>query len=457
MSNLPSLARQKRDVSVNVLVSAFESETASVFVRTTPASEHLVLYVIVSMMVLALVLMGVTKLDRIVSGTGRIISSEGSLYIQPLDKAIIRSIKVKVGDVVKKGQVLAALDPTFAGADLAQLQEKMASTRAQVARLEAEHADKTYSAVGGDRYELLQQASFQQRQSEFRSSLADFDARIHSDEAKIVSLQADVGTYRQRLKVASDIEGMNAKLERDGWGSRLKTLTATDARVEVARLLSESQNQIKANAQSLQALQAQRSVYIEKFHAETTSDLVTARDALVKIQEDLKKAQKVNQLISLEAPADAIVLKVANASVGSVVGPTADNSQGALFTLVPLDDKLEAEVRIDAKDIGFLEVGDTVQVKLDAYSYIRHGTAQGVIETISEGSFTQGENENQVRSPYFKARVALTDVHLHDVPRSFRLIPGMTVVADVMIGKRTILSYLVDGALRTGSEAMREP
>jgi HlyD family type I secretion membrane fusion protein len=333
----------------------------------------------------------------------------------------------------------------------------MASTRAQVARLEAEHADKTYSAVGGDRYELLQQASFQQRQSEFRSSLADFDARIHSDEAKIVSLQADVGTYRQRLKVASDIEGMNAKLERDGWGSRLKTLTATDARVEVARLLSESQNQIKANAQSLQALQAQRSVYIEKFHAETTSDLVTARDALVKIQEDLKKAQKVNQLISLEAPADAIVLKVANASVGSVVGPTADNSQGALFTLVPLDDKLEAEVRIDAKDIGFLEVGDTVQVKLDAYSYIRHGTAQGVIETISEGSFTQGENENQVRSPYFKARVALTDVHLHDVPRSFRLIPGMTVVADVMIGKRTILSYLVDGALRTGSEAMREP
>ncbi len=457
MSNLPSLARQRRDVSVNVLVSAFESETASVFAQTAPASEHLVLYVLVGMMLLALGLISVTKLDRIVNGSGRIVSAEGSLYVQPLDKAIIRTIKVKVGDVVKKGQVLATLDPTFAGADLAQLQEKMQSTKAQVARLDAEHADQPYTPANGDRYELLQQAISQQRESEFRSSLADFDARIHSAEAKGGLLEADVGTYRQRLKVASDIENMNSKLERDGWGSRLKTLTATDTRVEISRLLSESTNEIKENTQSLHALQAQRSVYIEKWHADITAQLVKARDELVKDQEDLKKAQKVNQLVTLEAPGDAIVLKIANASVGSVVGPTGDNGQGALFTLVPLGDKLEAEVKIDAKDIGFIKVGDTVQVKLDAYSYIRHGTAKGVIETISEGSFTEGDNDSQVRSPYFKARIALTDVHLHDVPTSFRLIPGMTLVADVMIGKRTILSYLVDGVLRTGSEAMREP
>jgi HlyD family type I secretion membrane fusion protein len=454
---LPSLARQKRDVSVGVLVSAFESETASVFVRTTPASEHLVLYVLVGMLVLALGLMSITKLDRIVSGGGRIISSEGSLYVQPLDKAIVRDIKVRVGDVVKKGQVLATLDPTFAGADLAQLQEKAASTAAQAARLEAEYNNRPYAAApGDDRHALIQAALYQQRQSEYKASLADFDARIHSTEAKVQRLRKDVANYGSRLKVASDIEKMHATLERDGWGSKLKTLNATDTRVEITRLMAESENEIAETQQQLQAVQAQRAVYVDKRRSEIASDLVTARNTLSQVQEDLKKAQKVNQLVTLEAPADAIVLKVGDASVGTVVGPAGDANRGALFTLVPLGDKLEAEVKVDAKDIGFIQVGDPVEVKLDAYAYLRHGTARGVIETISEGSFTDNESAES-RSPYFKVRIAFTDVHLHDVPSSFRLIPGMTLVADVKIGKRTILSYLVEGALRTGSEAMREP
>lgn len=457
MSNLPSLARPRREVSVGALVSAFESETASVFVRTTPVSEHLVLYVLVGMLVLGLGLISITKLDRIVTGTGRIISSEGSLYVQPLDKAIVRDIKVRVGDVVKKGQVLATLDPTFAGADLAQLQEKMASTQALAARLEAEYNNKPYVAdPSDDRHAIIQASLYQQRQSEVKASLADFDARIHGSEAKIERLKKDVANYGHRLQVASDIEKMHATLERDGWGSKLKTLNATDTRVEITRLMSESQNEIAETQEELRAVQAQRAVYVDKRRSDIATDLVTARNTLSQVQEDLKKAQKVNQLVTLESPADAIVLKVGDASVGTVVGPAGDATRGALFTLVPLGDTLEAEVKIEAKDIGFIQVGDPVEVKLDAYAFLRHGTAKGVIETISEGSFTDGENSDN-RSPYFKARIAFTDVHLRDVPTSFRLIPGMTLVGDVNIGKRTILSYLVEGALRTGSEAMREP
>jgi multidrug efflux pump subunit AcrA (membrane-fusion protein) len=127
-----------------------------------------------------------------------------------------------------------------------------------------------------------------------------------------------------------------------------------------------------------------------------------------------------------------------------------------LFTLVPLEGALEADVRIAADDLGFIKVGDPVQIKLDAYRYMRHGTAKGVIKTISEGSFTTDDNNVPV-PPYFKVRVAIQEVHLRDVPKDFRLIPGMTLVGDIMVGKRTILSYLVEGALRTGSEAMREP
>ena len=74
----------------------------------------------------------------------------------------------------------------------------------------------------------------------------------------------------------------------------------------------------------------------------------------------------------------------------------------------------------------------------------------------SEGSFTTDDN-NQPVAPYFKVRVAIKEVHLRNVPADFRLIPGMTLTGDVLVGRRTILSYLVEGGLRTGSEAMREP
>jgi len=97
-----------------------------------------------------------------------------------------------------------------------------------------------------------------------------------------------------------------------------------------------------------------------------------------------------------------------------------------------------------------------VQLKLDAYRFLQHGTAKGVVKTISEGSFTTDDNNVPV-DPYFKVRVAIKDAHLRHVPKDFRLIPGMTLAGDIMVGRRTILSYLVEGGLRTGSEAMREP
>src|SRR5665213_3160095 len=124
--------------AIGTLVSAFESETFAVFARTTPKSEHLVLYVLAVMFVVAVVLVSVVHLDRVVSGAGRVEPVGGAIYVSPLDKAIVREIRVRVGDVVKKGQVLATLDPTFAQADLVQLQQHFASAEAIVAREQAE-------------------------------------------------------------------------------------------------------------------------------------------------------------------------------------------------------------------------------------------------------------------------------------------------------------------------------
>ena len=458
LSLLPRRANalQRADDAVVGPVSVFESETLSVFHETTPYSEHAILHGVALMIFVVLGLASVVKLDRVVSAPGRVVPTAGSLFVQPLDRSIIREIKVSAGDLVKKGQILATLDPTFAAADLAQFQQKVARSRALVARLEAERAGSAFDAgANPDRNTQSQALIWQQRQREFQQGIADFDARIRSTEAKIALAKDDVANYEKRRGLADKIETMDLTLEQHGSGSKLNTFLSTSNRIDFDRLLAESQGQLNQSLHDIDALEAQRQVFIVKWQEDIGNQLVVARGDLDEANQGLSKAERVSQLINLTAPEDSVVLQIGKASVGSVVDASGSDAQ-PLFTLVPIDGALEADVEIDTSDIGFIKVGDPAEIKLDAYPYMRHGTAHGEIKTISEGSFVQGENQ-EVRSPYFKARVVMDDVHLRDVPASFRLIPGMTLAADIMIGKRSIMSYLVDGALRTGSEAMREP
>jgi hemolysin D len=452
MPQLPSLIRRPAKEAFAGPISAFESETQSVMQRALPHNAHAVLHVIAGMIVVALVVMSVVKLDRVVTSTGKIVTTEGSLFVQPLDRAIIRDIDVTMGDVVTKGQVLAHLDPTFAAADLTRITEKMQSAEALVERLTAERAGKPYAPTGGNPAQMLQASLWRQRQAEYQQNLNDFDARISSAKTTLASAQHDAVVYSERLGHATTIEKMRTTLEEHGYGSKLNTVLATDTRTDMGRLQAAAQAAAQESKHTLEALTAQRGVFVEKWQDDIATGLVTGQNDLNQTRGDMAKAQKVHDLITLVAPEDAIVLKIAQASAGSVV---ADNPE-PLFTLVPLRGALEAEVEIDSKDIGFIQPGDPVQLKLEAYPFMRHGTMKGKIKTISEGSFNIGINQ-QTRTPYFKARIEITDTKLNNVPQSFRLVPGMTLAGDVKVGRRTMLSYLVEGGLRTGSEAMREP
>lgn len=456
-NNLP--ARRQDIVRLDEIVSAFESETADMIQRTSPKSERITFYILCLMLVVAVGLAAVVKLDRVVTGGGVLVSSGGSLYVSPLNAGVVREVKVKVGDVVKKGQVLATLDPTLTQADVTQLQQKLDSDAATIARLEAEQNGTVYVPDAKNSFSEVQASLWRQRKAEYASSLASFDAQIANSEAVVAQYQRDAVQYKKRMALASDVQDMYEPLVRKGYVSRQQYNSATDSKEEISRLFSVAENQIAAQRQAVAAVKAQRAAYLQKWRSDAGTQLVAVRDAYNATKENLEKANKLLELATITSPADAIVLKIGKISTGSIAQSTTmfsdASTAGALFTLVPVDVPLEAEVNVPAQDVGFIRRGDKVNIKIDAYLFIRHGTASGLVKTISEGSFTVNEN-NQPVSPYFKVRIAIKEANLHDVPADFRLIPGMTVSGDVLVGSRTILSYLLEGALRTGSEAMRE-
>ena len=459
MRSFRSAPKPPSDAAPDRVVRLFQSETAEILEAPEPVGIRATTYIAVALVVALVVLAAITRLDRVIESTGgEIVTMQPTEVLQSLDSALIKTINVRVGDRVKAGDVLATLDPTFASADVDALRLQVANHDAQIARSEAELAGRAYtpppaSDAAAARYGELQQGLFAQRKAQRDEQMRAYNSQIAQYQATVAKLNNNQSRYADRMTLAKEVEQMRATLAAAQVGSRLNLLAATDQKTELLRNLEFNHNSLVETEHQLQATIATRDAFAQKWLAEASQELVTARNQRDTARQQLEKAQRKKDLVRLAASEDSVVLRMAKLSVGSVL-----KDAEPLMYLAPLSSPVEAEVWIAPRDIGFIRPGDPVKVKLDAFDFVEHGMIKGTISWISEGAFMIDERTGQPTSePYYKARIALTDTSLRNVPNGFRLIPGMTLTADVHVGTRSILMYMVSGAVRHLSEAMREP
>jgi len=446
----------RRNSSPDALIRIFQSESAEVEEDPEPAQTRLTLYTLAGLFIALVAVTVFMQMNRVVtSNAGLIVTTEPTIVLQALDPSIIKSLEAQEGERVKSGQLLATLDPTFAAADVSAATAQIASLEAEIARTEAELAHRDFNPPVGTTpegaYMALQRAYFVERKAQFNAQLLAYNEQIAQNNATIRKLKDDLAHYEDRVKISQEIENMRASLAASQYGSRLNLLAATDQRLEMLRTQDFDRNGLSESEHQLASTIANRDAFVEQWNGQVSQELVTARNGLDTAQQQLTKAAKHKDLVRLEAPEDAVVLKLAKLSVGSVL-----KEADPFITLAPLRSPVEAEVHISAREIGFVRPGDSATIKLDPFNFVEHGTASGAVRWISEGAFTQDDNGNTV-DPYYKARVALTKVQLTGVPDSFRLVPGMTLTADINIGSRSVFSYIVRGLIRGVNEAMREP
>ena len=446
---------------VGEVIGAFESDTVAVFVRTAPVNEHITLYVFSALLVTAIVFTVFVSLDRVVtSQEGWVIPNAGAIYLSPYDMGVVKALHVKVGDVVKKGQSLATLDPIFTQADLDQLREHLNSDVAQIAREKSELAHRPYVYDPQDRFQAIQGDLWKQRQGEFKSTVDNYQGQIKSVEAQLAQARSDVEKYTARFKIANDVNNIYIPMVNKGYASSLQLLQATDAATEINRLLNDAISQVTQYTESAEALKAQLAAYIKTWDATTSTQLVADENDRELTQDNLVKAQKMRDLTSLDAPEDGIVTQIGQVSKGSVQsgvsGASASLQQPPLITLMPTNAPLYVELDISTQDVGFIRKGDPATLKVDAFPYIRFGTVRAKVTSISESSYTTDIN-GTAEQPFFKVRVTVTGYQLRNVPKDYRLVPGMSLSGDILVGERTLWSYITEGAMRTALESMREP
>jgi HlyD family secretion protein len=465
--NLPAVIRRfvaRPGKGVDPTALEFQPDAAMIEERPMPWVARSVVYVVTALIVTGALWATLSNVDRVVTARGKLITLDPLIVVQPLETAVIRTINVGVGDVVKKGAVLATLDPTFTESQEVASRERLDSMREEERRVEAEIYDLPYPPPDENspdpKYLKLQEAIYSHRQAEYNASVASSDADIARYQAALVTNRSDQAGFQERLKVIGEVEAMRQELLTLKAGSRLSLLQTTMDRLSLHDQLDEKINQEKELEQQLASANEQKEKYINNWVREGGEQLIKVQQDIATATQELASAERRQSLVVLRAPEDGVVLELGQRSIGSVA-----KEAEPLITLVPQNNTIEAEVDVDSADVARLRVGDPVRVKLDALPFQRHGTLAGTVRVLTENSF-QPDKQSGAATPkpdpdgqasFFRARIKLGPLDLQDVPKDFRLIPGMTTTAEINIGKRTIASYLLDPIVRLFDESLREP
>jgi hemolysin D len=386
----------------------------------------------------------------VVTAGGRLAADAPPLVLQPMERSIIRELRVKPGDAVKRGQVLAVLDPTFSAADRASLATQQHTLQAQLRRLEAE-ATGAPLPPATDRDMQLQAMLHAQRRSLHAARLRTLEEEIGGHDAALRALSAGDAVRAEQVAIAREVEALRERLFAGQIGSRLNWLAARAQRLQAEQDQQQARDRGEEMRHGLRAKQSERQGLLDDWQRALLEETVRLRAEASRVDEALAKALRLEALTVLTAPQDGIVLEVARRSAGSVL-----REAEPLVTLVPADVPLIAEIALRSADVGHARPGDAVVLKVDAFPYQRHGVLRGRLRAVGQDSSPPGGAPGEVGlgGAMHRAQVTLDPAGL---PDGARLTPGMTVTAEIKVGTRSVLAYFLAPLLRGFEESIREP
>lgn len=425
------------------------------------------LYVLVMLLASAIAWCLVTKVDIVVTADATIATDGQLMVVQPFELSIVRSIDVKVGDVVTAGQTLVTLDPTLVGADTAEAQSKLSAGQATMLRSDAELAGAVYSPDDSRSPSArVQQAVFEERQAEVQARKELTDRKIRDLQIQLDAKRAQEPALRQQYEFLKSAVEVYLKLRQTGDSSVLRQLEAQRAAAEMEGKIADNVGEQRSLEQQIKTAQAEYEDFISKRRRELIEDYVKTMVTTDEAASTIAKANMRRDLVQLRAPGDGVVLSVAQRAIGSVIRPAE-----TIVKLVPRNSKLLAELQVETRDIGRIQIGDPVNLKLETLPYAKHGYLTGKLIVIAPDSVENDEklqaevngtstprtgNDNKKPPTYFGAKMSIEKMLLRNLPDGFVLRPGMKATADIKVGERAVLDYILDPLTRALTESFRE-
>lgn len=344
------------------------------------------------------------------TGSGRVIPISREQVIQSLEGGIVADLRVREGDIVEQGQVLAQLDPTQTESNVGESAARYRAALASVARLEAEVNDTplTFPEELDDYSALTAMESllYTTRRNGLEQSLAGI-----RDSLQLVQEELSLTQRLMQAGAASNVEVLRLRRQE----IELQ-LSATDIRSEYLILAREELSKAKAEVEALSSVIRGRSDTLSR--------------------------------LTLLSPVRGVVKDIEVTTTGGVIPPN-----GRLMVIVPLDDQLRIEARIAPRDIAFIHPGQPAKVKITAYDYTTYGGLDGEVVLISPDTI---QDETQPEVFYYRVFILTdSDALVNAAGTRFPIVPGMIATVDIRTGNKTIFDYLIK-PINHAREALRE-
>lgn len=417
-----------------------------------------VLWCLLALLVFLVVWASVGRLDIVAVAEGKLVPQDYLKIVQPSEAGIVSAILVREGQTVQKDQVLMRMDALSTEADLNALGTERWRKRLALRRLDAELAGQPLRIASDDPPSLAQEAMAQQQanQAALASALAEERSRMLKARQELAAAQQQSQRLQAVMPHYRAQETAYAQLADQGFTGQLMVSDKRRERIEKEQEFATQQHVIaSARAsidQSVKKLEQIEAEHRQRLHTERAETL----SQLDRLEADWQKQQHRHALMELRAPHEGIVKELATHTVGTVVQPGT-----VLATLVPQQGPLKVEVWVSNDDIGFVRPGQPVKLKLAAYPFQKYGMAHGELQWINADAQTDEPSratapDSALPPPRYKATVVLKKAALVRDGKRYELTAGMQTQAEILLGQRTVMQYLLSPVQRAWHEAGRE-
>jgi HlyD family secretion protein len=421
-----------------------------------------VLYALLGL-VAALGWAALAKLDIVATAEGKLVPAGYLKIVQPSEQGVIKEIFVREGEAVREGQVLMRMDTALLAADGRALAAEYHTKRLALRRIEAQLAARPLARDAEDPPGL-----FAQTEAQYAANVAAYQNALAQEMSTLDRAHQDLAAAKEvRAKLLAVLphyreqEQAFEKLSKDGFAGRLMYTDKQRERIEKEQDLKTQEFTIAAAKATIVQSEKRLAQISADYRRSLQAERAEAAPQAERLRQELAKQRHRQELLELRAPQSGTVKDLATHTPGTVVAPGT-----ILMTIVPQGEQLRAEVWVSNDDIGFVRARQPAKIKLAAFTFQKYGMLEGAVAQVSADA-TESPTPNTrsgglagrdrpAGALAFRTLIDLKDQQLESDGHRYTLAPGMQVVAEIHLGDRTVLEYLLSPVQKAFHEAGRE-
>lgn len=429
-------------------IDYFTDIRTSIMVQS-PRGGRTILWATMLLFAILIVWASVSKVDQVTRGHGKVIPASQIQVVQNLEGGILAELHVKVGDTVKKDQLLLRIDETRFVSSFEQYRAKSAANRAKAARLQAEASgSSTFSAPADTPAHIIasERALFESRKAELRQSIDVKQAQINQRQNELMELNTRLrelnktyDLYQKEIKITKPLVSKGAVSEMEVLQLERKASEMLGEIETTRQSIPRIQSKIEESQSAMRELKLNFSNRAKAEYNEVSAQLGEDTASSLALEDRLKRTL-------VKSPVNGTVNRIMVNTVGGVIQPGMN-----LVEIVPTEGTLLVETKIKPADIAFLRPNQKAMVKFTAYDYTIYGGLDAKLEQIGADSITDEKKES-----YYLVTLRTDKNFIGSKEKPLPIIPGMVATVDILTGKHTILSYLLKPVLKAKYTALRE-